>query len=185
MLNALLERVRQYADNRDPLAKVAATVALIVASNQPFYPLYLHAIVGKLAWPAWFTLLTTPLFLAVPAVARRHPLAGRAMLPIVGTINTVFCVKLIGLATAVELFLLPCILLAAILFRTSERKTMVPVLLVPFAAYFLLDSRLGTPLQIFDADSYASIIALHAVSVASLTAVIGLMAASILSERRI
>ena len=62
---------------------------------------------------------------------------------------------------------------------------MVPVLLVPFAAYFLLDSRLGTPLQIFDAGSYASIIALHAVSVASLTALIGFMFASILSERRI
>ena len=111
-----------YADIptiRDPLAKVAATVALVVASNQPFYPLYLHAIVGKQAWPAWLTLLTTPLFLAVPAVARRHPLAGRAMLPIVGIVNTVFCVKLIGLATAVELFLLPCILLAAILFRTQ------------------------------------------------------------------
>jgi hypothetical protein len=185
MLNALMERVRQYTDNPDPLAKVAGTVALVVASNQPFYPLYLHAIVGKLAWPAWLTLLTTPFFLAVPAVARRHTLAGRAMLPIIGVANTVFCVKLIGLATGVELFLLPCILLAAILFRTNERLTMVPVLLVPFAAYFLLDSRLGGPLQTFDADSYASIIALHAVSVASLTALIGFMFASILSERRI
>lgn len=185
MLNALIERVRRYADNPDPLAKVASTVALVVASNQPFYPLYLHAIVGQLAWPAWFTLLTTPLFLAVPAVARRHPLAGRAMLPIVGTVNTVFCVKLIGLATAVELFLLPCILLAAILFRTTERKTMIPVLLVPFVAYFFLDSKLGAPLQTFDADSYGSIVALHAVSVASLTALIGFMFAAVLSERRI
>ena len=185
MFNALLEPIRRYSDNPDPLAKVAATVALVVASNQPFYPLYLHAIVGKQAWPAWLTLLTTPLFLAVPAVARRHPLIGRAMLPIVGVANTVFCVKLIGLATAVELFLLPCILLAAILFRTSERTAMIPVLLVPFAAYFLLDSRLGAPLQVFDADNYASIVALHAVSVASLTALIGFMFASILSERRI
>ena len=125
MINALFDRIHRYTDNPDPLAKVAATVALVVASNQPFYPLYLHAIVGKQAWPAWLTLLTTPLFLAVPAVARRHSLAGRAMLPIVGVINTVLCVKLIGLATAVELFLLPCILLAAILFRTSERNTMV------------------------------------------------------------
>lgn len=185
MFNALIERVRQYADNPDPLAQVAGTVALVVASNQPFYPLYLHAIVGKQALPAWLTLLTTPLFMAVPAVARRNSLAGRAMLPIVGTANTVFCVKLIGVATAVELFLLPCILLAAILFRTRERLTMVPVLLVPFAAYFLLDGRLGAPLQIFEAGSYASIVALHAVSVASLTALIGFMFASILSELRI
>ncbi len=184
MLNALIERVRRSGDNPDPMAKIASTVALIVAINQPFYPLYLHAIVGKQAWPAWLTLLSTPLFLAVPALARRHSLAGRAMLPIVGVANTVLSVKLIGLNTAVELFLLPCILLAAILFRTSERLTMVPVLLVPFVAYFLVDGRLGNPLQIFDAGSYASIVALHAVSVACLTAFVGLQFASILSERR-
>lgn len=184
MFSALIERVRRYGDNPDPMAKIAGTVALVVASNQPFYPLYLYAIVGKQAWPAWLTLLSTPLFLAVPAVARRHSLAGRAMLPIVGVANTVLSVKLIGLSTAVELFLLPCILLAAILFRTSERLTMVPVLLVPFVAYFMVDGRLGNPLQIFDAGSYASIVALHAVSVACLTAFVGLQFASILSERR-
>lgn len=185
MFNALMERVHRYTDNPDPLAKVAGTVALVVASNQPFYPLYLYAIVGKQAWPAWLTLLTTPLFLAVPAVAGRNSLAGRAMLPVVGVVNTVLSVKLIGLATAVELFLLPCILLAAILFRVTERRTMVAVLLVPFAAYFFLDGRLGDPLQTFATESYASIIALHAVSVASLTALIGFLFASILSERRI
>ena len=184
MLNALIERVRRYGDNPDPMAKIAGTVALVVASNQPFYPLYLYAIVGKQAWPAWLTLLTTPLFLAVPALARRHSLAGRAMLPIVGVANTVLSVKLIGLNTAVELFLLPCILLAAVLFSSNERRTMIPVLAVPLAAYFLVDGRLGDPLQIFDAASYASIVALHAVSVASLTAFVGLLVASVLSERR-
>ena len=183
MFNALIERVRQYTDNHDPMAKVANTVAMIVASNQPFYPLYVYAIVGKLAWPAWFTLLTTPLFLAVPAVAKRHPLAGRAMLPIVGVLNTVLCVKLIGLNTAVELFLLPCVLLAAILFRSNERLTMIPVLLVPFAAYLFVDGGLGGPLQIFDTESYRSIVALHAMSVASLTALIGFLFAAMLSER--
>jgi hypothetical protein len=182
---ALLDRVRRYTDHPDPLAKIANTVALVVASNQPFYPLYLYAIVSKQAWPAWLTLLTTPLFLAVPALARRHSLAGRAMLPIVGVLNTVLCIKLIGLSTAVELFLLPCILLAAILFRTTERIAMIPVLLMPFAAYFLIDGRLGPPLQNFDAASYPSIIALHAVSVASLTALIGFLFASMVSERRI
>jgi hypothetical protein len=185
MFNALMDRVRRYTDHTDPMANIASTIALVVAVNQPFYPLYLHAIVGDRAWPAWLTLLTTPLFLAVPAVAKRYPLAGRAMLPIVGVLNTVISVKLIGASTAVELFLLPCVLLAAILFRTSERLTMIPVLLVPFAAYFLVDGRLGAPLQTFDAESYASIVALHAVSVASLTVLIGLLFASILSERHI
>ena len=178
-----MTRVGRYTDNPDPLAKIAGTVALVVASNQPFYPLYLHWIVGGLAWPAWFTLLTTPLFAAVPAVAKRSPLAGRAMLPVVGTLNTVLCVKLIGMKTGVELFLLPCVLLAAILFRPSERSMMIPVLLVPFAAYLFIDGLLGAPLQVFAADSYDAIVAVHAFSVACLTALIGFLFAPLLPTR--
>ena len=185
LLKNLIDRTRTYADNSDPLAKVANSVALIVASNQPFYPLYLYAIVGSASWPAWFTLLTTPFFLAVPAVARRSSVAGRALLPIVGTANTILCVKLIGVNTAVELFLLPCVLLAAILFRSGERAVMIPVLVLPFAAYFLINGALGAPVQIFQNDNYASIVALHATSVASLIAVTGFLVSSIFSMRNI
>ncbi len=183
MIKSLIDRLGQYTANPDPLAKLAGTVAMVVASNQPFYPLYLYAIVGQLAWPAWFTLLSTPFFVAVPAIARRHSLAGRAMLPVTGVANTVLCVKLIGPKSAVELFLFPCILLAAILFRPAERTIMAPVLVLPFAAYLVLDGHLGPPIQVFGADSYASIIALHAISVASLTALIGILLASVLAER--
>lgn len=182
-VKGLIGRVRSYTDNDDPVVKAAGTVAVIVASNQPFYPLYLYAIVGSASWPAWFTLLTTPFFLAVPALARRHSLAGRALLPVVGVANTILCVKLIGAQTAVELFLLPCVLLGAILFRGSERAVMLAVLALPFAAYFVLDGRVGPPLQVFDQAAYASIIALHATSVASLTAVTGWLFAAILPAR--
>lgn len=182
-VKSLIGRVRSYTDNDDPVAKAAGTVAFIVASNQPFYPLYLYAVVGSASWPAWFTLLTTPFFLAVPALGRRHSLAGRALLPIVGVANTILCVKLIGVRTGVELFLLPCVLLGAILFRGSERAAMLAVLAVPFAAYFVLDGMVGPPLQTFDDASYASIIALHATSVASLTAVTGWLFAAILPAR--
>ena len=44
-------------ENSDPLANAAGIIAIVVAGNQPFYPLYLHAIVGAAAWPAWLTLL--------------------------------------------------------------------------------------------------------------------------------
>ncbi|MBC7580273.1 MAG: hypothetical protein H7312_23340, partial [Tardiphaga sp.] len=71
MLSRLQDRLRSYRDNPDPLAVLANTVALVIAGNQPFYPLYLHAIVGQSAWPAWLTLITMPLFAAVPAVSRR------------------------------------------------------------------------------------------------------------------
>jgi hypothetical protein len=148
MLKTVIAGVRTYTHNPDPVAQAAGTIAIVVAANQPFYPLYLHAIVGTSAWPAWFTLLSTPFFVTVPYLARRHSLAGRAMLPLAGVLNTVLAAKLIGLATAVELFLLPCILLAAILFRPAERAIMIPVLLVPFAAYFVVDGVLGAPLQV-------------------------------------
>ncbi|MEI8154823.1 MAG: hypothetical protein WCG92_25065 [Hyphomicrobiales bacterium] len=185
MLSTLLSQVRKYTENPDPLAHAAGTIAIVVAGKQPFYPLYLHAIVGAAAWPAWLTLLSTPFFLMVPAIARRNSLLGRAVLPIAGVANTVLCVKLFGVASAVELFLLPCVLLGVILFRPRERATMVLVLTLPFAAYLVLDWNLGPPMQVFSSSEYNSIIAVHAISVAALTALVGLLFASILSERKL
>ena len=184
MLRTLVSKVQEYTENPDPLANAAGAIAIVVAGNQPFYPLYLHAIVGAAAWPAWLTLLSTPFFLMVPVIARRNSLWGRAMLPIAGVANTVLCVKLFGVASAVELFLLPCVLLGAILFRPRERATMVLVLTVPFGAYLGLDWNLGPPTQIFGSSEYNSIIFVHAVSVAALTALVGLLFATILSERK-
>jgi hypothetical protein len=99
MLKTILLRLQEYVSNPDPMAKAAGTVAIVVASNQPFYPLYLHAIAGIAARPAWLTLLSTPFFVAVPAVAHRHSLTGRALLPIAGVANTMLCVKLFGVAS--------------------------------------------------------------------------------------
>lgn len=185
MIRDVLLRVRKFAANPDPLANAAGTIAIVVAGNQPFYPLYLHAIVGAAAWPAWLTLLSTPLFVAVPVVARRHSLAGRAMLPIAGVANTVLCVKLFGVASAVELFLLPCVLLGAILFRPRERVTMALVLSLPFIAYLGIDWNLAPSLKVFSASEYNSIVAVHAVGVAALTVLVGLLFATILSERKL
>jgi hypothetical protein len=168
-----LDALRNYRANPDPLAALANTVALVIVGNQPFYPLHLHAIVGRAAWPAWITLVTLPLFAIIPAVARRNALIGRAMLPIIGTANSILATKLIGVDTGVELFLLPCVLLAAMLFRPNERLVMLGVLAVPFAAYFFLDRAVGSPLATYSTDEYRSIIAMHAFSVASLFALVG------------
>lgn len=173
MLTRSLRALRDYKNNPDPLAALANTVALVVAGNQPFYPLYLHAIVGASAWPAWITLITMPLFATVPAVARLSPLLGRAMLPTIGTANGILAVKLIGTDTGVQLFLLPCVLLATILFRPGERLVMLAVLALPFAAYILLDRIVGTPLATYSAAEYRSMVSMHAFSVASLFGLIG------------
>ena len=183
MFQDLMARVSAYTDNLDPLAKVAGTIAVVIASNQPFYPLYLHAIVGVAAWPAWLTLLTMPLFLAVPPLAKRNSLAGRILMVVAGVTNTVLCVKLVGLRTGVELFLIPCVLLGAILFRPSERIMTLPVLALPFLVYLFLDGRLGVPFQTYSDADYTSIVAVHAISVASLTALTGILFAGILPTR--
>jgi hypothetical protein len=138
MLQGLMTRGRDALANRDPRARGAGAIALLVAINQPFYPLYLHAIAGKAATSA---------------------------------------------ASAVELFLLPCILLAAVLFRPGERATMAPVLLAPIAAYLGADRIFGPPLHAFSVEEYRSMIALHAVSVGALIAFIGLHFSSALSDR--
>ncbi|MGY3449381.1 hypothetical protein [Bradyrhizobium sp. USDA 4353] len=181
MFGRWLAAVQAYASADDPQSDIAAKVALVIVSNQPFYPLYLHAIAGTAAWPAWLTLLTTPLFASVPVLARRNPFAGRALMVLAGTLNTVFCVKLFGAHSGVELFLIPCALLGALLFRPDERLRSLPLLALPFASYLLIDSRLGAPvMQVADAN-YPSLISINAMSVAALTALIGLLAAARMS----
>jgi hypothetical protein len=94
MLQGLLTRWRDALADLDHRARAAGSIALVVAINQPFYPLYLHAIAGAAATSAWLTLLSTPFFAAVPAIARHHSLLGRAMLPLAGVANTMLGVKL-------------------------------------------------------------------------------------------
>lgn len=184
MLKTLIDRFRDYADHPDPITLVGNKVALVVASNLPFYPLYLHWIVGTSAWPAWFALLTVPGFVAVPALARRHSLAGRALLPVVGVLNTVLCAKVLGVKTGVELFFLPCVLLSAILFRPGERIVALLTLAFAFASYLVFDAHLGAPLQIYSDANYGSMISLNALSVASLVALTGYLFAGAAPGRR-
>ncbi|GLH78127.1 hypothetical protein SSBR45G_30350 [Bradyrhizobium sp. SSBR45G] len=183
MFGRWLAAVQAYASADDPQSDIAAKVALVIVSNQPFYPLYLHAIAGTAAWPAWLTLLTTPMFASVPVLARRNPFAGRALMVVAGTAHTVFCVKLFGAPSGVELFLIPCALLGALLFGPAERLASLPLLGLPFLSYLLIDSRLGAPLMQVAETDYASLVAINATSVGALTALIGILAASRLSTQ--
>jgi len=177
-----MSAVRAYAAGPDPRSRIAAQVALVITVNQPFYPLYLHAIAGTAAWPAWLTLITTPFFAAVPAVARWHSLTGRTLMIIAGVANTVFSVKLLGVRSGVELFLLPCALLAALLFRPSERWVSLPLMGLPFLFYLVLDSHLGDAIMQVSDSNYPSLVAVNATSVGCLTVLIGLLATSTAAE---
>jgi hypothetical protein len=103
--------VRRYATARDPMGDVVNTIALVIAGNQPLYPLYLFAIAGRAGWPALLTWCSTPLFLAVPALGRRSPKAGAMLLCTAGIGNTLLSNLVLGGISGIPLFYIPCIIL--------------------------------------------------------------------------
>ncbi|MDB5361626.1 MAG: hypothetical protein JWO51_2923 [Rhodospirillales bacterium] len=174
-LKSLLARLRAYLDHDDPLVATTNLVALIVASNLPFYPVYHLALIG---WDGWPSLLEAPIglvFFAIPWISRRRSLAGRALLPLIGTINTLFCIKIMGEASGNALFLVPCLVVAALSFRSSERWVMLPLVWLPVAVFLLSIDRLGAPLVPFTEAEFATMLRLNAVSAGLFVGFIGML----------
>jgi hypothetical protein len=162
-----------YVASPDPRAAAANRVAVLVALNQPFYPLHVRAFVGDDGWVTAVTLLSTPFFAVIPAVTKRSSLIGRAMLPLAGAANTMLTARAVGSASGVELFLFPCAMAAAMAFRAKERSAMLAVLAALAAAYFGLHDRWGA-LHRFPSDAYARFLTMNVFSVAGLTVLIAL-----------
>jgi hypothetical protein len=177
-------RLASYARSDDPLVAATNFIALIVVSNQPFYPLYVRLFVGDDGWASLLTFLSTPFFIAVPCVARRSSLAGRAMLPVAGIANSLFCAKIFGQASGVELFLCPCAMIAGMAFRADERKIMLAVIGLAFAGFMALHGRYGAPVHLFSDDEYARFVSMNAVSVGALIALIAMQYSSALAGER-
>jgi hypothetical protein len=174
MINPL-SAMRRYAASEDPRVAAANLVALVLAWNTPFYPLYLLGAAGRDIWPgAWLTLCVFPVFLSVPAVTRRAKLWGRVLLVAVATGNTVFCTWLLGEPSGTQLFLLPCITLAALVFRRGERLALLMAL--PMVTGLLLHGRYPVSPFVCAGTGCASIVWLNAISVAVLLAFLGLLA---------
>jgi hypothetical protein len=165
-----LDDIRFYIAHDDPAAATANLVALVIAANGPFYPFYLVHFAGRaVLWPSLLTMLASPLFLALPLLTRRSSRGGRLALPMLGAINTIWCLKLLGPGTAVGLFLLPCIALAALLFRRREGFLRLLAAAAPFAALLLPDGAYGVSLISFTPAATIRIASLNLVSVAALT----------------
>lgn len=172
-MKSLIAWLAVYRENPDKRAAACNLIALLIVSNQPFYPLYVYAVAGNGASVTLVSFLSTPFFFAVPAMSRRNALAGRIFLCVVGTLNTALCMWAFGETTGVALFFLPCIMLGALLFRNTEISAMAACTLLPMGAFVLLHNRLGAPLHVFSATEYSALVTLHAFSVGALTAVIG------------
>ncbi|ABE40454.1 conserved hypothetical protein [Rhodopseudomonas palustris BisB5] len=172
-----------YADNHHPLAATGNLVALVLAGNAPFYPIYVALVAGTNGMP-WLllTMLSFPFFFSVPALARRNPLLGRIALSLTATGNTVFCTWLLGERSGTELFLLPCATLASLLFRRSERLLMLALAGVPVAAYLLLHGRYGAPPHEYQADGYAALFSMNAVSAGMISIFIGIVFSGLFAD---
>ncbi len=155
--------LERYADHPDPLVATGNFIALVLAWNQPFYPLYLWFIVGDVAWVEAPDMLAGLFFFAIPAIARRAPMLGRALLPIGATINILLVSWLLGAASGVWLLLFPCCILTSLLFRWRESWWTPLMLALPPAAWWLATGRLlGAPPLALSSEQLASIWAMNA-----------------------
>jgi hypothetical protein len=154
-------------------------VAIVIAWNQPYYPLYLWWIVGHDAWVGIPDAFSGILFLAVPAIARRSSILGRMAMVVFSVANVVFCSMMLGEESGVQLLLLPCGKLAAILFTWRERFVMLAMTALPLAAWLLTRGRLDIPPIRFAPEAYASLFTLNAVSAGLLMMFFGWLLAGI------
>jgi hypothetical protein len=175
-LGAATTRLRAYAANDEPLAAAGNKVALVLAGNTPFYPLYVAAVAGTdgMPWPL-MTLFVFPVFLMVPSISRHHPFLGRVTLALAGAINTVFCTWLLGERSGTELFLIPCIMLASLLFGAGERRWMLPLAALPLGAYVFLHGNYGAPPYLYRDDAYTALFSMNAISVGTLSIFLGIV----------
>jgi hypothetical protein len=179
----VMAALKAYAHHPDPRVATANFFALLVASNQPFYPLYVYWTVGPEIGPTAWTFLSTPFFVAVPALSRCNTLIGRAMLPLAGIANTLLSAKVFGVASGVEIFLVPCAVLALLIFRPHERWiAALPLVGVCFLAYFVLHGAYGAPFHLYSEAQYAALLRLNMMSAGGLTAFTALSFSTLLAE---
>ena len=174
----LLAALRRYAAHADPTTAAANTVALVVGGNGPFYPAYVWLIDAEAGRMALLTMAASPFFLAIPWLSRRSGLAARVALPLVGLANTLWSMALLGAGSGVGLFLLPCLVLAALLWR--DRLALLGVLGLALAVQQVLLRWSWPSLAGLDAAQQAALVVLNATSVGTLLAFLALTLAGLL-----
>jgi hypothetical protein len=174
--------VAAYAANPDPRVASCNTIALLVASNQPFYPLYVDLAVSPHIAPTLLTFLSAPFFLAIPAISRRFPVFGRALLPLTGLANVVVSMKAFGVASGVAIFIVSCALIAAAFFRRSERILALALLALALAIFLGLNGDSIVPVHTYSQTEYAAFARLNALSASALVALLGLILSGLVKD---
>ena len=159
----------RYVDSSDPLVRANNVLALMVASNQPFYPFYVRFVAGDDHGVSFLTLLSTPLFLALPMMARWRPTLALAGIPVLGLVNGMLAMKALGTVAGIDLFVIPCLLVALLVLHRDSWKVVVPAAACAVLAFWAQYFWQGSPLHAFTGQALHSLYRLNAFSVAGLT----------------
>lgn len=163
-------------DEGDPTrgrTDAVVSVAWLIVANKPIFPLYVWWFVGTGTATSYLTALSAPAFLAIASLGRRHPLAARVALPLLGAIDTVFATKLFGPASGVELFFVPCLLLAIAGFGPGEGRWTKALVVVLACAFIAAHGHLGASWGPWSGEDAARLFEPVVFAVASLSAFIG------------
>lgn len=171
----LPRRLANYIGHENAQVATANKLALLIAANQPFYPAILYFALGKPLGVAVWTFLSTPGFLAVPAVSHRFPKLARALLVLSGIGNTLLCLFLYGEDSGVALFLLPCVMIAALSFTSGEEKIRNALILLGLITFIGTHGRVPGRTVFVEPDAYKALWSVHAYSVAMLVALVGVL----------
>jgi hypothetical protein len=163
----------------DPMTPATVTVAWVVAANKPFYPIYIWWLVGSGVQASLATLIALPFLVAIARLARRSSLAARMALPIVGTLDTLLATKLFGQASGTELFLAPCVMLAALSFTASEKWFQRGLAVSILCAFALAHYTLGEAFHAWSDAELRTLLNLNASAVACLMTFIAIRYAGI------
>lgn len=162
----------------DPLTRAANVIALMLAGNQPFYPLTLAVAVGGPWWQAWTVMLAMPCYVAVLPLSRRAPCRARALMVATSIANVAASSLLLGGASGLSVLFLPCAGLAAMLFRTGERAWMLALVGLSIAGWLLAAVHPAPLLAAgpgFDPAQYAAMTRLNAISALALFGFLGMV----------
>ncbi len=183
-LRAWWAAVERYAAHADPRVAACNWIALVVASNQPFYPLYVEGVAGTGGFAAMLTFPSTPFFALTPFVARRSDRLGRAMLPLAGIANSLLALILFGEASGVLLFLAPCVVIAGLAFRPDERRWSLPLIGLSALAYLAGPMIAATPLVALGEAGSLALLRVNAFSAGCLLALTGLSFSGAMADGR-
>ena len=142
---------------------------------------YISSVSAHIA-PTLLTFLSTPFFLAIPAISRRSPVFGRALLPLTGLANVVVSAKAFGAASGVAMFIVPCALIAAAFFRPSERVFAFALLALALVVFLGIDSHSSAPIHVYSQTEYAAFVRLNALSASALVALLGFMLSGLVKD---